>query len=125
MFDALNALALAHRRFHNAYLQHEAHDGRGDGACDKACHGTRDNGLFGCGAFEKRCDLAARCFIGRSFGWIASFFERFVITFAFAIRFGRFGFEMRLRLGMFVVFRENVAFVIALRIFRRNVDWFV
>ena len=32
---------------------------------------------------------------------------------------------MRLRLGMLVVFRENVAFVIALRIFRRNVDWFV
>lgn len=32
---------------------------------------------------------------------------------------------MRLRLGMLVVFRENVALVIALRIFRRNVDWFV
>ena len=26
---------------------------------------------------------------------------------------------------MLVVFRENVALVIALRIFRRNVDWFV
>ena len=32
---------------------------------------------------------------------------------------------MRLRLGMLVVFRENVALVIALRIFCRNVDWFV
>ena len=53
----------AHRGLQKTRLQHEAHDGRGNGARDKACYGTRDNGLLGCGVIEKRCERTARCSI--------------------------------------------------------------